>query len=201
MLRASPFLILALLGATLAVAESDEKYKSAIGSLQGLATIIGLGLLVFVSVTIMRHPEKLFRVDTLIVLALPFVLSVWTVPFGYIITLIGGYEQLFINLRIGHDQPHDLRFYSMLKFAELGHVNASKIRRMDKLMATRATWAKSHDELDNLYENLQQTLSDSDNKESRGFIWPEPNLLSGEVRYISVAGYLKEMPWTSPRSG
>lgn len=182
---------LAILGGLLGVAESGEKYKIIVAPLQGIASIIGLGLLAYVSLKVFQEPQRFFSFSSLVSLVLPFVLAIWTVPFGYVISLIGVYEMLILHLKIGHDQPRDLRFYSIVKAFELGHVNAAKVRRMDKLMARRAIWAKSHDELDELYKCLRETLLDPDNRESRDFLWPEPELLEGEMRYSSLSEYLE----------
>ena len=184
--------VLALLGASLAVAESDKKLNPAITPIKGIASLIGLVLLVYVSVKVFQQPDRFFTFDSLVILGLPFALAIWTIPFGYVFSLIGAYELLIIHLRIGNDQPRDLRFYSILKALELGHVNATKVRRINKLMASKATWAKSHEELDNLYESLRETMLDPDNKESRDFMWPEPPLYEGEIRYNSIDEYLQE---------
>ena len=180
---------LALIGASIAIAESDAKFQVLRAPLQALASIVGLFLLVFVSVKVIRNPDHYFTVKTLKSLILPLLLIAWTVQFGYITSLMGAYEMLLIHSRNSHDQPRDLRFYTILKMIELGHLNARKLRRMDALMASRASWAKSHEELDEFFTALRESLLDPDNKESRDLIWPKTEHALGESRYDSMGEY------------
>jgi len=181
----------AVIGCSMAIVDSDDKLAILRAPLQALTSAIGLCLLIFVTTDVISAPSVYFKIATLKSLILPILLIVWTIPFGYLIGLIGSYEILFVGQKFGNDQPRDVRFYSILKTFELGRINASRVRRMTKLMAARARWAKSHEELDAFYEALRETLLDPDNKESRDFIWPKAEPLPAEIRYNSLDEYLQ----------
>ncbi len=184
------FPILALLGGSLALAGHDKELRQLVPILQWIIGLIGLGMIIFVSMMIIREPENFFNQTTMVSLCLPFILAIWAVPVGYAFSLVSGYEQIFIHLR---NSSPDLRFYSFLKVAELGHFHATRIRRMDRLMAGRASWEESQDDLDIFFVELRKTLLDPDNKDSRDFIWPKTELIAGEMRYASLEDYLAEV--------
>jgi hypothetical protein len=182
---------MALIGCSMAIVESDEKFQILKAPLNILTSIIGFCLLFFVTVDVVSNPTAYFTVGTLKSLILPVFLIVWTIPFGYIISLIGACEILLIRQIRGNDQSRDVRFYSFLKAFELGRFDTRRVRRMNTLMAARGRWSKSHEELDEFYEALRETMLDPDNMDYRDFIWPKHETIPGEFRYNSLDEYLE----------
>ncbi|BCX48599.1 hypothetical protein HAHE_25070 [Haloferula helveola] len=182
---------MAIIGVSMAIAEGEDRFAILRQPLQGLASLVGFALLIFVSIDVFANPAAYFTTATLKSLLMPPLLIGWAIPFGYGVGLIGAYEVLWVRQKVGGKQPPDLRFYSMLKAFELAGFNAGRVGRMTRLMAGRARWAKSHEELDDLYSALRETLLDPDNKDSRDFMWPKAKPLPGEVRFGSLGEYLE----------
>jgi hypothetical protein len=179
--------VTAFLAALSAVAATEEKFRPVEILLQWIIGLLGLGMMIYVTALVLRNPDGFLSGSTLVSCLLPFILAIWAVPFGYVSSVISGYEQILLRLR---NAPADLRFYSVLKIAELGNLHATRIRRISSLMAGRAAWEQSQDGLDSFFGELQKTLRDPDNREPRDFIWPKPKLLPGELQYSSLDEYL-----------
>jgi len=182
-------LILTLTFLSLIQAVSEQKNVSKyIGRALGFAGII---LFIVVTWKVIQQPKLIFSFEAVKSFALPFALVIWTIPFGYLFSVLAAYEELFNRLNLKRSQERDLRFYNSLHLFASGRLNASRIKRMDKLLSRKPTWVKNHDEIDDLFKKLGITLQDPDNRDARDFIWPEPELFPGEVRYTSVDDYLE----------
>jgi hypothetical protein len=90
------------LAVLLVVSESKEEYAPVRRLLNGLLTIVGVCVLVYVAV---RVAGDFDASHTLRALALPVWLTIGSVPFVYVFAVLVGYEQAFMRIDLHTDDP------------------------------------------------------------------------------------------------
>ncbi|WP_193212916.1 hypothetical protein [Luteolibacter marinus] len=165
-------LLMILVTVLIAVGETDEKNRLAVGFFRFVQGSLGFWMLLFVVHSLWRGRGELLGLQALQAFVLPIFLAILMIPFGYLVSLIAGYEALFIRLKLGRRQPLDLRLYSQFKLIELGGLNSSRLRRMGKLLGPRTSWPNDHDQVDHLFVALGQTMRDPLLDEAGDFVWP-----------------------------
>lgn len=171
-------------------AERMEDGRPAAGFLKGLQVMLGLGMVVFLGWSLFHRPSEVFSAKGFHTFLMPIFLSLWMLPLGYALSVYAGYENLFIKLKMGKLQPFDVRFYVRCKLIEIGGINASKLRRIDRLAGSRLRWPEDHDGVDSMFASLAETLSDPVLDEPGDFVWPDEISRSDKPPFKSMAEYL-----------
>lgn len=106
--------LLLLIGGTLAVGMGDPKNGAAVKLLNGLLSLLGLGLVVYAAYMIAVNQGSFLSLTTLREFYTPIVLSILFVPFIFLLHVYSTYEKSFMALRwaITDDK---LRRYAKLK--------------------------------------------------------------------------------------
>jgi hypothetical protein len=165
-------LLMILVTLLIAVGEMDESNRPAVKLFRFVQGVLGFWMMVFVVYSLWRRPSEFFGLEAFQAFVLPIFLAIWVLPFGYLVSLVAGYEALFIRLKIGRRQPLDLRLYSQFKLIEFGGLDSSRLRRMGKLLGPRTSWPKDHNEVDQLFLALGKTMQDPVLDEAGDFVWP-----------------------------
>jgi len=165
-------LLMILVTLFIAVGERDESNLPAIKLFRIVQGVLGFWMMAFVVYSLWRKPSEFFEIEALQAFVIPILLAIWVLPFGYLVSLIVGYETLYSRLKIGRRQSLDLRLYSQFKLIEFAGLNSSRLRRMGKLLGPRISWPKDHDEVDQLFLTLGKTMQDPGLDEAGDFVWP-----------------------------
>lgn len=111
--------IIVFLSLILALAGTDDKYRIVEKSVSVLFSVVGLTLLVFSIIDIVKSIQDYTNFETLKTFLLPIVLSITFIPFAYLIAIIMGYEVLFKRFHFFVEDKKLLRYTrrrTMVKF-------------------------------------------------------------------------------------
>jgi hypothetical protein len=186
-------LLMMMVTLLIAVGGRDESKRRAVSLLNVVQGLLGLWMLSFIVYSLWQKPSEIFALETLRSFLLPIFLALWVLPFGYVVSLVAGYEALFIRLKIGRRQPLDLRLYSQFKLIEFGGLNSSRVRRMGKLLGPRTSWPKDHDEVDQLFLALGRTMQDPLLDEAGDFGWPPVQSWNEGPTIASMVEYRRQI--------
>lgn len=116
------------LGLLLAVAQTQPEAKSAKSLVEGVASLVGFGLLLSGAIAIWNRPDEFLTISTLREFAVPTMLSVMFLPLMYILSVYMVAERLFVRLAFVLPDK-SLRSYAKAKalFAFAG--NLESLRR------------------------------------------------------------------------
>ncbi len=182
-------LIIILTGLLQIVAQSKEKHRTTEKFYGCLLSLIGLAVISWVTSHVVLNHNILFNLGSLRSLALPFLMMLWVIPFGYIFSVYATYQWLLTRLNLKSHQSIDLRFYTVFKLVSVGGLRVRRIRRMGRLLSSKPAHASDHEQIDDLFSKLQDSLSDPSNWESRDFVWPERELFTEELRCETLEEY------------
>lgn len=90
-----PFI--AFLTMLIVVAESKREYQIVSKFLNGVLSILGISILVYVTVQVCTNYNSIITIDNIVSFTTPIIMTVITVPISYIWALISSYEQLLIR--------------------------------------------------------------------------------------------------------
>ena len=91
--------VAATLSCLLAVAEYKEEFKPVRPVLNTLSAILGLGLLIYFIYCIYTDYRSFFQAKTIVEFFLPFALTLFFLPYLYILATYASYESLFIRFK------------------------------------------------------------------------------------------------------
>lgn len=142
----------------------------------------------------LETPEILLSWSTMRSFMLPISLTISVIPFAYIISIYSTFEHINIHMNYGPNNFRDLKFYSTIKFILLSRLNPNKLRRMNTLVANKVTWAENHDQIDHLFNQLEETMKDSEMIHAGDFDWhPRSNPDFSISRFTSNEDYSIKM--------
>lgn len=181
------FPALVLFGMMGAVSEGDKKLAQAKGCIQTMQALVGVGLLFYVGYRIYQQPDEFFTVSLINSFAIPIFLALWTVPVGYVFSIVAAYESAFIRMRL----EGDLRSYAKKKFRKTCGLNANRIKRANTLLSGWLFSAENLSEIDSLFRELEKTLEDPAMDESGDFVWEEKyESMGNDEKFVSMDEYL-----------
>lgn len=94
------------------VAQADKKFIQVSKFLESVFAFIGVALLAFVLYKTLNNYQEIFSVHQLFVFLLPPLLTVFLIPFLYLLAIFMNYEELFVRLNI---MTHDNKKKKLLK--------------------------------------------------------------------------------------
>ncbi len=97
--------IITVLSCLLVVAELNEEYKPVRLFLNGFMATFGFGLLIYATHKIYTDFWAFAQLDTLVELLLPLILTVFFLPFLFLLATLMAYEQVFVRLRFMLKDP------------------------------------------------------------------------------------------------
>ena len=124
--------VITLLAMMNVVAESKPEYEPAKKLFDGILSIIGLGLVIYLIHMTWLHYSELSVSELLLSVLLPILLTFLFFPFLYFAKLIANYEVFFARLQIHISNNDDLLNYTCFKTLQHCHVNLIRLDRFEK---------------------------------------------------------------------
>lgn len=91
----------------LSVSERDEKNKDVTGCLNTILVIVGIILFSYSLFLSVENSDNFFSLGSLKSFLLPLILTIFYVPFFYLLALYVSYEQLFANISAAFSEDSD----------------------------------------------------------------------------------------------
>ncbi len=124
----------AFLGAASAITETDSNLDPAKKLFEGIQTILGIIMVIYLVRMTWLHHSELSLPNMLLSVLLPISLTILFIPFLYLSKLIADYEMFFVRLRFVISKDDQLRAYTRLQTFFLCTVSLSRLGRFEKTL-------------------------------------------------------------------
>jgi len=131
-----------------------EKYSSVKKFIKPLQTLIGLFLIYYFISNLVNSYQGFISFNTLKSFLLPIVLSLFFIPFIYLILLYSKYDMIFIRLKMGTSKNKDLTKYAKIEIIKTCLLNIDKVKKLLNENTTKLMYIQNKKDVDKLISNL-----------------------------------------------
>lgn len=147
--------VTAILAIMTTIAESDKNLEPARKLFDGIISIIGLILVVYLIRMTWLHHSELSASSLLLSILLPILLTLLFFPFLYIAKLVANYEMFFIRLKLHISNDANLLKYTRAKTLQHCHVNLPRLDRFERFLLDHVWDTRDRDGINRIITNFK----------------------------------------------
>ncbi|MGD9872857.1 MAG: hypothetical protein AB7T27_01180 [Kiritimatiellia bacterium] len=156
-----------LLAMMTAVAEITPEYAPAKKLFDGILSIIGLGMVIYLIRMTWLHHSELSASKLLLTILNPIMLTFLFFPFLYIAKLVSDYEMFFVRLQFHITNDDELLSYTRLKTLLYCNINLPRLNRFEKYLLSNVWDTRDRDGINRIIQRFKSGQSDDNPNENR----------------------------------
>ncbi len=147
--------VTAILAIMTTIAESDPKYEPARKLFDGIISLIGVVMVIYLIQMTWLHYSELSPSNLMLSVLLPLLLTILFFPFLYFAKLVANYEMFFVRLGFHISNDDNLLNHTRLKTLMHCHINLQRLDRFEMFLLAHVWDTRDRDGINRIITNFK----------------------------------------------